>query len=234
MKPVRPPDFRYDLVVREEIVAGRTWRLEQLRDFERTVDQLGRRLDSAATRAWLDDYCPMFGAIWPATRALSALVATENLAGQRVIELGCGLALPSLVAHAAGADVLATDLHPDAPDFLVNNVARNELPPLRFAALDWRHPDDAGLRAASFDRVIGSDILYERGLCPLVATVAAWLLAPGGHLTIADPGRPHLDGFLRALADVGLPPTLEVAPARAADGSAVEVFLVHATARATG
>src|ERR1700754_3192275 len=45
--------------------------------------------------------------------------------GTRVLELGCGLALPSVVAARAGADVLATDGASDAVAFAAHVLALN-------------------------------------------------------------------------------------------------------------
>ena len=44
----------------------------------------------------------------------------------RVLELGCGLGAPSIVAARAGADVLATDGAPDAVAFAAHALALNE------------------------------------------------------------------------------------------------------------
>src|SRR6185295_10916368 len=120
------------------------------------------------------DLCPYFGVVWPAARALAEELARrgEALAGKTVLELGCGLALPALVAVKLGARVTATDLHPDVPAFLARNLALNELAPdaLEYLELDWRTCD----LARRFDYVVGSDILYEAGHpAPVARALAA-------------------------------------------------------------
>ena len=50
-----------------------------------------------------DEFLPYWAELWPAATALAA--ALPDVAGLRVVELGCGLGLPSLVAAARGADV---------------------------------------------------------------------------------------------------------------------------------
>ena len=57
---------------------------------------------------------PYWAELWPSGLALADYVATLDLAGRRVLELGCGLALPSFAAALGGADVLATDWAPEA------------------------------------------------------------------------------------------------------------------------
>ena len=55
-----------------------------------------------------DEFLPYWAELWPAALALAhALPARFD--GVRVVELGCGLGVPSLVASARGATVTATD-----------------------------------------------------------------------------------------------------------------------------
>jgi predicted nicotinamide N-methyase len=70
---------------------------------------------------------PFFGMRWPAGLLLADLVSRLVLGNGRMLELGCGLGIASLVANARGADILATDYHPMAADFLRDNSARNAL-----------------------------------------------------------------------------------------------------------
>ena len=58
---------------------------------------------------------PYWAELWPCARSLAAHLATLDLAGVRVLELGCGLALPSLVAALRGAEVVASDVSRGRP-----------------------------------------------------------------------------------------------------------------------
>ena len=69
-----------------------------------------------------DEFLPYWAELWPAAHALAA--ALPPVAGLRVVELGCGLGLPSLVAAARGADVTATDWAPEAVELLRRERAR--------------------------------------------------------------------------------------------------------------
>jgi predicted nicotinamide N-methyase len=133
-----------------------------------------------------DEFLPYWAELWPAGLAL-ARALPPGLAGTRVVELGCGLGIPSLVAAARGADVLATDWADDAVSLLRRNAARNAVV-LRAEVRDWRR------FSGSFDLALAADVLYEqRNVEPLLALLPR--LAP--EVILAEPGRPYFGAFLR-------------------------------------
>ena len=116
---------------------------------------------------------PLFGMLWPSGAHLAARVALRpTQAGERILEIGCGLALASLVAHRLGADVTASDCHPLAETFLLENLRLNGLAPLKYRRGQWSDPEmvatprhspaTANAVEGQFDLIIGSDVLYER------------------------------------------------------------------------
>jgi predicted nicotinamide N-methyase len=138
-----------------------------------------------------DEFLPYWAELWPASLALAG--ALPDVAGLRVVELGCGLGVPSLVAAARGAEVTATDWAVDAIDLLQENAARNELA-LRVEVRDWR--DSWSER---FDLVLAADVLYERrNIEPLLERLRE--LAPRALVGLA--GRPYEAEFLRGVGDV--------------------------------
>jgi predicted nicotinamide N-methyase len=138
----------------------------------------------------LERLCPYFGVIWPSARAL----ALEVLASPpcRVIEMGCGLAIPSLIAAERGYDALATDFHPQVERFLEFNRAPNRAHGLRYLEWDWQFGTPLSER---FEWVMGSDLLYDKELPIPLARTMNRALAPGGRITLTDPGRPYLQRF---------------------------------------
>jgi len=113
------------------------------------------------------------------------------LRGQRVVELGCGLAVPSIAAARAGAAVLATDGFPEALTLVTRNAHANGVR-LETATMDWTEPDKLVSRAP-FDLVVGADILYER---TSIASLLSLLPRLAPEALLADPGRPAADAFL--------------------------------------
>jgi predicted nicotinamide N-methyase len=134
---------------------------------------------------------PYWSVLWRSGVALARELSGRRLDGQRVVELGCGMGVPSLVAARAGAEVLATDADGEALELLARNASRNELE-LHTAQVDWADP--AGLvERAPFDLVLAADVLYERAA---VAQLLELLPRLAPRVLLADPGRPAADAFL--------------------------------------
>lgn len=138
-----------------------------------------------------DEFLPYWAELWPAARALAE--AVPEVSGLRVVELGCGLGLPSLVAAAKGARATGSDWSPDAIDLLRKNASRNGLE-LRAEVRDWREPWNA-----RFDLALAADVLYEcRNVKPVLERLRE--LAPEALVALA--GRPYEDAFLERAGDV--------------------------------
>jgi predicted nicotinamide N-methyase len=117
--------------------------------------------------------------------------AASGLRGLRVVELGCGLAVPSIAAARAGASVLATDACPEALALAARNAEANGVR-IETETVDWAAPGALAGRAP-FDLVLAADVLYERAsVAPLLSLLPR--LAPEAWL--ADPGRPAAGAFL--------------------------------------
>jgi predicted nicotinamide N-methyase len=152
-------------------------------------------LDEHAFEA--DEFMPYWAELWPSGVALARAIAGRALKGATVLELGCGLGLPSLAAARAGGRVLAVDWSPAAIDLLHRNAERNEVT-LETAVLSWTEPAPL-LARAPFALVLAADVLYERRNVPVLAGLLPRL---GGEVLLADPGRPLLRGFLDRVGTV--------------------------------
>ena len=134
---------------------------------------------------------PYWSVLWRSGLALGRELSRRRLDGLRVVELGCGLGVPSLAASRSGAAVLASDASVEALELLAGNASRNGLH-VETARVDWASPHGL-LARAPFDLVLAADVLYERAsvaqLLPLLPRLAPRTL-------LADPGRPAADAFL--------------------------------------
>ncbi len=178
-----------------------------------TPPDLDALLDrAAAANPQAVDTIPYYAILWPAAHGLARTLwehRAELRRGSRVIELGCGLGLPSILAARLGARVLATDFHPDTGTWLLHNAALNHVD-LTYMLLDWNSLlDPAHLpRYQTAPLIIGSDLLYERRHIPALISAIETLCAPGGHAVISDPGRDNLPLFVAGMEDSGWRSTL--------------------------
>jgi len=143
---------------------------------------------------------PLFGVVWPAGEALARLMTTEAVAGKRILEVGCGIGLASLVLNQRRADVTATDHHPCAAAFLRHNVALNDGESIPFLRTDWL---DGHTALGRFDLIIGSDLLYERGHAYLLAQFIEDHALPGCQVILTDPGRGNTGRFSSTMVNRG-------------------------------
>jgi predicted nicotinamide N-methyase len=142
-----------------------------------------------------EEFLPYWAELWPSAVALARAVAAREVDGLSVVELGCGLALPSIAAALAGARVLATDWSPDALAYAERNARANGAE-LETARVAWAQPDELVGRGP-FDLVLAADVLYERRN---TEQLLALLPRLADDVLLADPGRPALPAFLEGAA----------------------------------
>jgi predicted nicotinamide N-methyase len=141
---------------------------------------------------------PYWATPWPSGEALAvALASAPPPAGARVLELGCGLGLPSVAAARAGARILATDGATDAVAYAAHALALNELEG-EVAHADWQEHGDALVARGPWDLVLAADVLYTRASVEAALRLVPRLLTAGGELHLADPDRTGGREFLAA------------------------------------
>ena len=68
--------------------------------------------------------------------------------GKRILELGCGMALSSLLINRRGGNITATDYHPQAGIFLKKNTELNEDADIPFFLPDCEYRDNTHTNAS--------------------------------------------------------------------------------------
>lgn len=151
-----------------------------------------------------EEFIPYWAELWPSCEALTALLAERGVAGERVLELGCGLGVPSIAAARLGAAVTATDWAADALVLLAENAEQNGVA-VELRRLDWFAPDDAwpGGPPPRWPLVVAADVLYEARNGPALLATLDRVVADGGEAWIADPGRRAAMTFWRTAAEAG-------------------------------
>jgi predicted nicotinamide N-methyase len=141
---------------------------------------------------------PYWATPWPSGGVLAGALAEDPPAPRtRVLELGCGLALPSIVAARAGARVLATDGHSDAVAFAAHSMALNEVEG-DVAVADWANDGDALAARGPWDLVLAADVLYLRANVEAALALLPRLVARDGEVLLADPRRAGTRDLLAA------------------------------------
>lgn len=186
-------------------------RIRSLLDKHQFHDPLDEALNLGISSAtW-----PLFGLLWPSGMRLAERMARRPVTGERILEIGCGLGLASLVAHRRGAQVTASDCHPLTRAFLDENTRLNGLVPMPYRHGLWgtaaaredglpvlTQAHDAPL-SGLFDLIVGSDILYERDDAGTLARFIDAHAAQSSEVWVIDPNRGNRAAFHKHMAQLG-------------------------------
>ena len=211
---------RFEPVLREIDVGAMVVRIWRPPDMESLIDL--ENFDR-------DGRIPYWADVWESSRVLAENIAKQNGLGRTLLELGCGLGLPSIVAARRGFSVLATDYEETALEGVRFNAIDNlkngsqQTGSLSTRVIDWRSmPEDLG----HYDLVTAADVLYEDHHAALVAKMINATMADGGTALVADPRRAKAERFADECRTLGLC-VKRHAPRRsreATDGAQVEIF----------
>jgi len=181
----------------QTITVGSTdYLIRSLLDRQQYDDPLGEAAGLGISSAsW-----SLFGQLWPSARVLAGVMDGYALTGKRILEIGAGLGLASLVVHRRRGDMTVSDHHPLSRAFLEENLLLNHLGPLKYRDGNWAAANP-GL--GKFDLIIGSDLLYERDQPVMLAAFIERHAAVGAEVLIVDPNRGNRPAFRRAMAGLG-------------------------------
>lgn len=143
---------------------------------------------------------PLFGVIWPSGEVLAHLMFEYQVEGLKILEVGCGIGLASLVLNHRLANITATDYHPEAGGFLNTNALLNGDRVIPFIRASWQ---DTSIYLGKYDCIIGSDILYERFHVDLLAAFIEKHAADSCSVLLVDPGRGHHAPFSKKMIAMG-------------------------------
>ncbi|WP_221076796.1 class I SAM-dependent methyltransferase [Agarivorans aestuarii] len=129
---------------------------------------------------------PIFGVVWPSSLVLAHYIADYDTGSKRILEVGCGIALSSLLLNKQLADITATDYHPEVETFLNRNTKLNGDKSINYERVDWSDTNDT---LGQFDMIIGSDLLYEDEHIEQLANFINEHAKPSSEVIIVDPGR---------------------------------------------
>lgn len=163
---------------------------QQFEDIDGVAEALG-----ISSAVW-----PLFGVIWDSGEVLANHMLDFDIAGKRILEVGCGIGLTSLLLNQRQADITATDYHPESGAFMAENVKLNQGETIPFVRTGWAD-EDSGL--GEFDLILGSDLLYEQEHIALLSAFINQHAKPHCEVIIVDPGRGQHARFSKEMVRLG-------------------------------
>lgn len=163
---------------------------QEFHDPEGIAEKLG-----ICSAAW-----PIFGIVWPSSLVLAHHVSSLALGSKRVLEIGCGTAISSLLLNKQEIDITATDHHPEVETFLIRNTELNGDATIPFERTGWADNNDS---LGQFDLIIGSDLLYEDNHVDLLSRFIEEHSNPECEVIIVDPGRGRKNKLAKKLLEFG-------------------------------
>ena len=183
-------------LVKREMIAvagGADLQIRSLLDKQQWHDPQGVALALGVSSAtW-----PLFGLVWPSAQKMADLMQTWPLNNLRILEIGCGLALASLVIHRRLGNITASDCHPYTQRFLSANLLLNALPMMAYQSGHWGRDNPL---LGEFDLIIGSDVLYERDHPAQLADFIQRHAAQHAQVLIIDPNRGQRSAFNKCMS----------------------------------
>ena len=162
----------YETESTDVVVNGRKFRILLPKYLDRFIDP-----DEV-----LHDF-PLWAKIWQASWVLCGVLAEMPPdPRKRLLEIGAGIGLVSIVAATFGHRITMTEYNPDALNFARANAHLNQCPRLPILKLDWHDPRIKG----QFDTIVASEITYKpEDLRPLIQFFKSYL-QPGGQIILAS------------------------------------------------
>ena len=163
-----------------------------------TVADLERYVDRAALLRGYDGPEPPYWAhCWSGARVLADRVPYD--AG-RVLELGCGLGLPGVMAARRGGHVVFVDRIAAPLAFVRETLQTNGLSSTGLVVADAIDAPWHG----GFDLVLAAELLYDRATFGALAAALAGSVATNGRILLADAYRIDTGDFYEAARAAGL------------------------------
>ena len=149
----------------------------------------------------VDERLPYWAELWHSALALAGHLAEvpARIEQRRVLEIGCGLALPGIVAASMGARVTLGDFEPLALKAAELNLLRN----IPGAEADIRLMDFRDAPDEQWPLILAADVIYEKRFVEPLAAFLDRALEPGGEIFLAEPNRLIAVPFFEALTSRG-------------------------------
>ncbi len=161
-------------------------------DIDHVKDVYGKQKQSAPPAAF-----PYWAQIWPAALGLCEFLADHlpYIQDKKIVELGAGLALPSLFASRYAKEVVASDFNPDAVTLMQRSAIRNGIKNIHCRLLDWNHLPPS----LAADTLLMSDVNYDPVAFETLYAVLKQFLATKAVIILSTPQRLMAKPFIERL-----------------------------------
>jgi predicted nicotinamide N-methyase len=172
---------------------------------------------------------PLWAKIWPASWVLAVYLAGMPVASTRkILEIGAGIGLVSIVAASFGHRITTTDSNPDALQFARANAIINGCPQLPIRALDWNNPQVR----ETVDCIVASEVTYKKDdIQPLLRVFKSCLQPAGEVILTGEIKRVSKDFYQQMASNFKIRAQKKVLRS---DGEEIAVFLLRMNHRQTG
>lgn len=127
------------------------------------------------------DKFPFWFKIWEASIVLAHYIAGIE-PPKKILEIGAGLGVVSIVAAGFGHQVLATDLDELSLKFVELSAIENNLSQrIKICKLDWRNPE----LSEKFDIIAGSEVISKKSLFDPLLSLFKNFLEEKGEILLA-------------------------------------------------
>jgi len=195
---------RYHTLTETITLAGGSYPFTRIADPNRVLSDVAAAEDRLEKTTGLrkngeELHLPYWAELWDSALGLSQLLIdrfgkpkTTPLTPppSRVLDLGCGMGFPGMIAASLGLPVLLADLEPPALLFAKLNSFTYQTG-TRTRQLNWQ----TTRLDEQFDLILGADILYERKQWEYLEPFWRTHLAHGGSAILGEPGRQTGDHF---------------------------------------
>lgn len=201
MKPdLSPIDQRYNLIEEKISMGELDMTISRIADTDALLEELIEKGEDHEDV--LDERIPYWAELWPSAIAMGRYLSSkpELVKSKTVLEIGCGLGLSGMVAHALGGKVTLSDYLPAALELAEYNWNKNFEEDAQLLQLDWREvkPEQGA------DVILAADVAYEeRAFEPLMHAFKI-LMQPDTKLILTEPNRHIAREFLKMLEGSGL------------------------------
>lgn len=184
-------NYRYETIE----IGERDVHIRSLKNIQEFQDIDNKALDFGIN----DTVWPIFGVLWPSGYVMATIMEQYEIKDKKILEVGCGLGLSSLILKLRNADITATDYNPAVETFLKENARINKIDSIPFFRANWT--DDHIDTKDRYDLIIGSDILYESGHAKDLAHFINKSAKKKCVVIIIDANRGNINRFTREMKE---------------------------------